>query len=92
MASLKADEATKQSYEQYLRELKGMSRKKGIFSFLKNDPSDHYYYAKPVDPRGSTTYPPDDSGPSDLVIDSCLCVALVAAVYLVSKLFKKLRS
>lgn len=61
---------------------------KKIFAIFINDPSDHYYYREPIDKRGSTTYPPVDSGPSDFAIYSCLILAVVSLIVLCKK-FKK---
>lgn len=61
---------------------------KKIRNIFVNDPSYHYYYTEPVDKRGSTTYPPDDSGPSDFVIYAGFLLIAVAAV----KGIRKIRS
>lgn len=59
-----------------------------LFAPFVNDPSYHYYYTEPVDKRGSTTYPPEDSGPSDLAIYGTIALLMLGTAACVRKHLK----
>lgn len=46
------------------------------------------YHYEPVDKRGSTTYPPEESGPSDLAIYGGACLLIICCCKLLKKVFK----
>lgn len=46
------------------------------------------YHYEPVDKRGSTTYPPEESGPSDLAIYGSLLILTVCCIKGLKKLSK----
>ena len=57
-----------------------------ILGILVYKPKGYHY--EPVDKRGSTTYPPEVEGPSDLAIYGTLCILIVCTVKGIKKLRK----